>query len=170
VPPILKLLGAALLVSCLHGTAGAQTIDPMADRLPRFYADACGAGGEGRGNAAFFAPGSRNELAGVSEQGLNHDLEGVQRDGGWVLLTGHLDAAEAGEAGRLDLGRAEFVRDWLIARGLRPDRIWLRSLGNHGPIEVTNGASARNRRVDFLLTYHGAACRRSFHRGVDAWF
>jgi hypothetical protein len=101
---------------------------------------------------------------------LRYVLDAFQRDGGWVLLTGHVDAAEASEAGRLDRQRAEFVRDWLTARGVPPDRIWLRSRGTEEAVVVTNGAELENRRVDFLLTHHGAACWHGFRSGLQAWF
>jgi OmpA family protein len=169
-PSILKPLGAALLASCLHGTAGAQAIDPENNRLPRFYADVCGTGGEGRGSAAFSAPGSSEPGAGSSERHLRYVLDGAQRDGGWVLLTGHVDGAEAGEAGRLDLRRAEAVRDWLVARGLHPERVWSRGRGADDPHVATDGAEPQNRRVDFLLTNQGNACRRDLRSGIQAWF
>ena len=97
-----KLIGAALPTFCFYGAAGAQVIDPGANRLPLFPNDVCGAGSEGLGAAAYFAVGSPSELAGVSGRLLRHVLDSVLRDGGWVLLTGHVDAAEAGEAGQLD--------------------------------------------------------------------
>lgn len=168
-PVVAKLAGSALVALCFFGTASAQMIDPENPRLPRFYTDVCGTGGEGRGFAAFFQAGSSNELAG-SERGLRYVLEGVQRHGGWVLLTGHLDAAEAGEAGRLDRERAEFVRDWLTARGLRPERVWTRGRGADELVIPTDVAEPQNRRVEFLMTHHGAACGREFRSGITAWF
>lgn len=169
-PNLPKLIGAALLAVHLSGVASAQEIDPGEDRLPRFMADVCGTGGEGRGIAAYFSAGSPTELAGVSDRTLRYVFEGMQRDGGWVLLTGHVDAAEASEAGRLDRLRTEFVRDWLIAQGLPPERIWLRTLGTHEPIVSVDGAQQQNRRVEFFMTHTGAACRQRFRNGVHAWF
>ncbi len=165
-----KPMGAALLASCLFGIASAQVIDPGSNRLPPFPNDVCGTGSEGRGAAAYFAAGSSSGLAEMSERLLRHILEGVQRDGGWVLLTGHVDAAEVDQAGRLDLQRAEFVRDWLVAQGARPERIWLRGRGAHDPMVVAVGAAPENRRVDFLLTQHGAACSHRLRSGIHSWF
>jgi hypothetical protein len=100
VPATTKLIGAAL-PTFFCGAASAQAISPGANRLPLFPNDVCGAGSEGRGGA-YFAVGSPSGLAGVSGRLLRHVLDSVLRDGGWVLLTGHVDAAKAGEAGRLD--------------------------------------------------------------------
>ena len=100
-PATTKLIGAALPTFCFYGAAGAQVIDPGANRLPLFPNAVCGAGSEGRGGA-YFAVGSPSGLAGVPERLLRHVSDSVPRDGGRVLLTGHVDAAKAGEAGRLD--------------------------------------------------------------------
>ncbi|MBZ5710497.1 OmpA family protein [Nannocystis pusilla] len=72
-----------------------------------------------------------------------------------VAIDGHADPREANsEAGRERLGlrRAEVVRDHLVAQGIDPARIELRSFGGTRPLTAgaTDDQRARNRRVELL--------------------
>ena len=60
---------------------------------------------------------------------------------------------QSDERWRLSLERAESVRDYLVARGVRGDAIQVAGRGEHEPIadNSTEAGRAKNRRVEIFL-------------------
>jgi len=79
-----------------------------------------------------------------------------------VEIQGHTDDRGRDEYNlRLSQERAEAVRQFLISRGIAPERMTARGYGETRPIDTNRTAAgrARNRRVEFVRT--DPAARRS---------
>jgi OOP family OmpA-OmpF porin len=76
---------------------------------------------------------------------------GVKR----VRIEGHADGKEGAPKKRQTLSqeRAEAVRDYLIKKGVEPERLQAVGYGDARPIDKRNTADARakNRRVEFIV-------------------
>lgn len=69
-----------------------------------------------------------------------------------VDITGHADAVEdAGPDKTLSLRRAQVVRDALIRRGIRAERIRVAGLGNRDPMQPSSGREPMNRHTLMLI-------------------
>lgn len=72
-----------------------------------------------------------------------------------VRIIGHTDSTGTDALNqRLSLERAESVRDYLVARGVRGDAIQVAGRGEHEPIadNSTEAGRAKNRRVEIFLS------------------
>jgi hypothetical protein len=98
----------------------------------------------------------------------------LREDGGYVLLEGHMDAAEVRRADlrQLDRRRAEFVRDWLMSHGISRFQVWITGKGGDEPLVPTAAGVGHeeNRRVVVLPTHAGAACESRIRRERLEWF
>jgi outer membrane protein OmpA-like peptidoglycan-associated protein len=77
-----------------------------------------------------------------------------------VSIEGHTDNAGKPEANlKLSQRRAEAVRDYLIKKGVAPQRLEAKGFGQERPIAPNSTAKGRatNRRVDFITTYREGA-------------
>jgi|GEM_PF-6689679 len=100
-------------------------------------------------------------------------LAALKRNGGWALVEGHMDAAEAARNSRADLERAEELRDWLVARSEgRFGVVILPPRGYASPFVLTAPGvpEVQNRRVEVRLTHAGAACSHDLRARAIAWF
>jgi outer membrane protein OmpA-like peptidoglycan-associated protein len=73
-----------------------------------------------------------------------------------VSIDGHTDSQGSAEYNRdLSQRRAAAVREYLIQKGVAPERLQARGFGEDRPIEsnATNAGRAANRRVEFLTRY-----------------
>lgn len=86
--------------------------------------------------------------------------------GGTVTLGGHSDAGGSDEANRrASLGRAEAVRDFLIANGVAPQRITVIAFGEQNPVKPNalpdgtpdEAGRAANRRVEITVVSRDSA-------------
>ena len=99
-------------------------------------------------NKATIKKVSHEILDGVAQVMLDHP------DILLVEVAGHTDSDGSDES-NLDLSqrRAEPVRDYLIGRGVDPDRLVAKGYGEEVPIDTnkTNQGKAKNRRVEFTM-------------------
>lgn len=92
---------------------------------------------------------SKSLLDQVALQIIAHDDE-IQL----IRIEGHTDDVGAAEGNRtLSQARAEAVRTYLIARGVRGDKLVAKGYGEDQPIDTnaTPEGRARNRRVEFII-------------------
>jgi outer membrane protein OmpA-like peptidoglycan-associated protein len=71
-----------------------------------------------------------------------------------IRIEGHTDDVGGAKKNQdLSQARAESVRNALIARGIEPDRLQAVGYGDTRPLDKrqTNGARAKNRRVEFVI-------------------
>ena len=70
-----------------------------------------------------------------------------------LSIIGHADKFEAGDLDALSQTRARKVVDYLIAKGVSPDRLLTSGLGASQPSNTGRGAAARaaNRRVEYII-------------------
>lgn len=80
-----------------------------------------------------------------------------------IEIVGHCDERGSDEY-NLALGnrRALAAKQWLVSRGISPDRITTRSMGEEQPLDPRSNeeAWAKNRRAEFLITAGGEVLRR----------
>jgi outer membrane protein OmpA-like peptidoglycan-associated protein len=119
----------------------------------------------------FFRPNSTDLLNERGGEALRGVLERLREDGGYALVEGHTDRTEGRRpSAGLDVRRAEFVRDWLLERGVQPSRIRLSVRGDRAPISAAAGAAEMNRRVEIVLTHAWQACHDGMRRLRIDWF
>lgn len=142
------------------------------DAYPVLVTDYCGMPGQSR--TIFFRQGSDQPVATGIERQLPALLQQLREDGGYVLLEGHMDAAEVRRADlrQLDRRRAEFVRDWLVSHGISRFQVWITGKGGDEPLVPTAAGVGHeeNRRVVVLPTHAGAACESRVRRERLEWF
>jgi outer membrane protein OmpA-like peptidoglycan-associated protein len=91
-------------------------------------------------------PSARNRLSEVADA--------LKQSGNQLTIEGHTDALGPDLYNEeLSLRRAERVRDFLISRGVSPDRVSVRGLGEYRPVasNATAEGRANNRRVEIVL-------------------
>jgi outer membrane protein OmpA-like peptidoglycan-associated protein len=91
-------------------------------------------------------PSARNRLSEVAEA--------LKQSDNLLTIEGHTDALGPDLLNEeLSLRRAERVRDFLISRGVEPDRVAVRGLGEYRPVasNATPEGRANNRRVEIVL-------------------
>jgi outer membrane protein OmpA-like peptidoglycan-associated protein len=91
-------------------------------------------------------PSARNRLAEVADA--------LKQSDNALTIEGHTDAQGPDSYNEaLSLRRAEQVRDFLVSRGVPPDRISVRGLGEYRPVASNNTPEGRanNRRVEIVL-------------------
>lgn len=80
-----------------------------------------------------------------------------------IEIVGHCDERGSDEY-NLALGnrRALSAKQWLVSRGISPDRITTRSMGEEQPLDPGHNeeAWAKNRRAEFVITAGGEVLRR----------
>lgn len=100
-------------------------------------------------------PSARNRLEDVARA--------VQGAEGTIVIEGHTDSRGT-EAYNEDLSRrrAEAVRDFLVSRGVPPDKIEARGMGEYRPIASNTSSEGRanNRRVEIILPRNVASTQR----------
>ena len=88
------------------------------------------------------------------ENYLDNVAARVIASGETVVLTGHTDALGTAET-NIVLGRkrAEIIRDYLISKGVSPEKIQVRSEGEQSPVadNKTPGGQAKNRRTTLQI-------------------
>ncbi len=102
-------------------------------------------------NQTTILPESKQGLDDLAAFMTNHPLVVVR-------ITGHTDDVGSEQANqRLSEGRANAVRDQLIARGIAPERIEAEGKGESEPIadNATEEGRAKNRRVEFTIISTG---------------
>jgi len=103
----------------------------------------------------YFPFNSTNRLVDTEvENYLNEVAKRVVASGERVRLTGHTDSIDS-EAFNMNLGelRATFVSDYLIRKGVNPNKIMIRSKGERDPIgdNATEDGRAKNRRTELQI-------------------
>jgi outer membrane protein OmpA-like peptidoglycan-associated protein len=98
----------------------------------------------------------RATLAARSEALLGHVADKIKSlpRGQRIRIEGHTDDVGTAEKNQqLSQARAEQVRDWLIQKGIEPDRLQAVGYGNTRPLDTHKSAEARarNRRVEFII-------------------
>lgn len=100
-----------------------------------------------------FASG-QTELLPSARNRLSEVADALKQSDNALTIEGHTDAQGADSFNEeLSLRRAEQVRDFLVSRGVPPDRISVRGLGEYRPVasNSTPEGRANNRRVEIVL-------------------
>jgi len=98
----------------------------------------------------------KHELDPVNQQILDNNLSFLQSQGVVeIVVEGHADERGPRKYNvRLAKRRAEWVRNYLINRGVSPSRVSSFSFGAEKPVDFahTEGAWAKNRRANFIIS------------------
>ena len=103
--------------------------------------------------SVLFASG-QTELLPSARNRLSEVADALKQAGSALTIEGHTDAQGADSYNEeLSLRRAEQVRDFLVSRGVPPDRISVRGMGEYRPVASNSTAEGRanNRRVEIVL-------------------
>jgi OmpA family len=123
---------------------------------------------------AFFRSDSATPAFPHTDQVLTTILRQIEHEGGGLLLLeGHMDGAEARKDrdAQLDQRRAEYVRDWFVARGVRPDAIWLSTRGDRRPlVPGPSGMSEQQNRYVVVRYDDRGRCGEELRRRSLDWF
>jgi outer membrane protein OmpA-like peptidoglycan-associated protein len=103
--------------------------------------------------SVLFASG-QTELLPSARNRLSEVAEALKQSDNALTIEGHTDAQGPDSYNEeLSLQRAEQVRDFLVSRGVTPDRITVRGMGEYRPVATnsTPEGRANNRRVEIVL-------------------
>jgi outer membrane protein OmpA-like peptidoglycan-associated protein len=103
--------------------------------------------------SVLFASG-QTELLPSARNRLSEVADALKQSDSALTIEGHTDAQGPDAYNEeLSLRRAEQVRDFLVSRGVPPDRISVRGLGEYRPVasNSTPVGRANNRRVEIVL-------------------
>lgn len=103
--------------------------------------------------SVLFASGD-SELLPSARNRLSEVADALKQSHNLLTIEGHTDAMGPDLYNEeLSLRRAERVRDFLISRGVEPDRVSVRGLGEYRPVasNATSEGRANNRRVEIVL-------------------
>jgi len=103
--------------------------------------------------SVLFASGE-TELLPSARNRLSEVAEALKQSNNLLTIEGHTDALGPDLYNEeLSLRRADRVRDFLISRGVSPDRVSVRGLGEYRPVasNATAEGRANNRRVEIVL-------------------
>lgn len=88
----------------------------------------------------------------LSNAGLDMIAEGIKPYQTTILIEGHTDASGSPEQNlHLSIKRAEAVKDYLVQKGVRKNRMVTRGLASTRLLNKSNPYAASNRRVQFSL-------------------
>jgi outer membrane protein OmpA-like peptidoglycan-associated protein len=103
--------------------------------------------------SVLFASG-QTELLPSARNRLSEVADALKQSDSALTIEGHTDAQGPDSYNEeLSLRRAEQVRDFLVSRGVPPDRFSVRGLGEYRPVASNSTAEGRanNRRVEIVL-------------------
>jgi outer membrane protein OmpA-like peptidoglycan-associated protein len=145
--------GTGVVLDGAVSGAKVRTFSP--EEIDRLFGDALAAAPPGPASYLLYFDLGRSGVGRDTEDTINAILRDiVRRDVARIAVIGHTDRVGSAPANvALALTRATFVRDILVAGGVPPETISLRSHGEGDPLVPTADgvANAENRRVEVMV-------------------